>query len=301
MSAVRTILCPVDFSEASGRQVDLAAALARAYGARVVLFHSRETYVSPLADLPPGWVMPAAQIEAEVKAIASRLGERAADLRRAGVTVVERIVEGHPVAAILEAVRAESADLVVIATHGRRGFERMLLGSVTEKILRKAPCPVLTVPPAFAGAAVWPPAGGVVCGVDFSPSSRNALTHAATIARNARVPLTVVHVVEVAGEEDIPELAHFNVPEFRRAVMAEARERLDAVVRELGADPAPEAVLVGGKACRHVLDVAAKRHAGLVVVGATGKNVAERALLGSAASEIVRAATCPVLTVRGAG
>ena len=92
--------------------------------------------------------------------------------------------------------RTTLADLIVIGTHGRSGFERLMLGSVAEKVLRKAACPVLTVP-AHAPDAVPREAGSVrriLCPVDFSSSSEDALEYAlASLAQEAHARLTVLH------------------------------------------------------------------------------------------------------------
>ena len=89
------------------------------------------------------------------------------------------------------------ADLLVIGTHGRSGFERLVLGSVTEKVLRKASCPVLTVPKRLPDAVPVGPVlfKRILCPVDFSESSLHALSYAVSMAQEADGQLTVLHVV----------------------------------------------------------------------------------------------------------
>ena len=114
-----------------------------------------------------------------------------------------------------------------MGTHGRRGFKRLLLGSVTETVLREAPCPVLTVPSsaneASSEAVTFK---RILCPIDFSPSALQALGFALDLARQADGRVTLMHVVEWLAEEEPQALAHFNVPEYRRYLAADAGDRL---------------------------------------------------------------------------
>jgi nucleotide-binding universal stress UspA family protein len=152
MLAIRTILFPTDFSEPSRLAFDLACALARDYGAELVVAH----VVPPPLSLGSGGVpmVPAAADDADLRA---RLEAVRPDDSR--VAVRHKLAVGHPLAmnseaeGILAAAADEQADLIVMGTHGRGGLSRLLTGSVAEHVLRKAPCPVLTVkaPPAGSG------------------------------------------------------------------------------------------------------------------------------------------------------
>ena len=105
------------------------------------------------------------------------------------------VESGYPVRHILARAAALPADLVVMGTHGRSGFERLVLGSVTEKVLRKAPCPVMAVPPPAVTVGKLP-YGRLLCPVDFSDSSEAALRFACSIAEEADARLTIVHVFD---------------------------------------------------------------------------------------------------------
>ena len=103
-----------------------------------------------------------------------------------------------------------AADLVVMGTHGRSGFERLVLGSVTERVLRKSACPVLTVPKGIPDVATPPVLfNRIVCAVDFSDCSMHALNYAMSLAQEADAHLTVVHVIELPP--DVPREVHENV------------------------------------------------------------------------------------------
>ena len=137
--------------------------------------------------------------------------------------------EGNAVAGILEEAAHLRADLLVLGTHGRTGFNRLLLGSVSEKLVRAAPCPVLTVPVRATSA----PADTVLlkrllCPLDFSSSSTRALQYALSLAQETNGSLTVLHVIEWFPEEEPRAHAHFHVPEYRQHLTKDARERLHA-------------------------------------------------------------------------
>ena len=99
---------------------------------------------------------------------------------------------------LAQADRLQS-NLVVMGTHGRSGFERLFLGSTAEKVLRKARCPVMTVPPKApdAMASGLAPFKRIVCGIDFSKSSHVALDYAMSLAQENGAALAVVHVIEI--------------------------------------------------------------------------------------------------------
>lgn len=142
MSRFRTILVPIDFSEHSHAALELALELARASGARLHLLHAYEV---PLGVIPPyGVALPEALLAQVRDAAVQRVREVAETVRAAGVACETHVVHAPPVEAIDEAARSFGADLVVMGTRGLGGLKHVLLGSVAERTVRTAPCPVLT-------------------------------------------------------------------------------------------------------------------------------------------------------------
>ena len=140
---VRHILVPVDFSENTPSILDWAAHLAKQHGSRVTLLHA---YHLPVefqqlegAYLPPDFWQ---SVRAEAE---SSLRRYAADLERKEIRVEMAVCEGYAATVIVEEAAARHADLIVIGTHGRSGLKHLLLGSIAERVVQKAPCPVLTV------------------------------------------------------------------------------------------------------------------------------------------------------------
>jgi len=208
---------------------------------------------------------------------------------------------GDPQATIIDQALSKKADLIVMGTHGRRGFKRLLLGSVTEAVLREAPCPVLTVPPhAPAGVSQTVTFKRILCPIDFSPSALQALGFALDLARQADGRVTLLHVVEWLAEEEPRASAHFNVPEYRRYMVEDGQERLrNLVAEESRAWVEIDDVVVFGRTYREILRAAESKPADLIVMGAQGRGGIGLALFGSTTQQVVRGAMCPVLTVRG--
>jgi nucleotide-binding universal stress UspA family protein len=150
MLPIRTILHPTDFSDNSAYAFRLACSLARDYGARLVLLHVAEqpvvVPVDGVAALPP---------PLDRQLLLRELGCWQA--REPRVRVEHRVAEGEPATEIVQAAVETGSDVILMATHGRTGLGRLLLGSVAERVLRQAPCPVVTVK---APHPLAPPAKG---------------------------------------------------------------------------------------------------------------------------------------------
>jgi len=282
MLRIRHVLCPTDFSTFSERALRYGAVFAKWLGADATVLHVRHDK------------------GADREGLKDRLEEFAAPARAAAVDVKTELLEGDVVPAILAEARRHPDGLLVLGTHGHGGFENLVLGSVTEKVLRKSPIPVLTVPrdpEGSPGASL--PFATILCPVDFSTSSRAAVALAAGLASAADSSLVVAHVVRELPVTDAPETAHFNVPEYRRALEKEARGRLTEFVHGAAPGRAADLRILSGKPWRRILHLAHEVAADLVVMGVQGRSAADLLLFGSSAHHVVRAAPCPVLTVRG--
>lgn len=139
----KTILVPTDFSEGSDAAVSYAVELARALGAELVLLH---TYEIPMVGFPDGTLVATAELTTRVLNGAQKgLDDAKARLAASGVPIRALVKQGDTWRTILDTADELGAGLVVMGTHGRRGLPRALLGSVAEKVVRSAKCPVLTV------------------------------------------------------------------------------------------------------------------------------------------------------------
>jgi len=301
---IHHILCPIDFSEGSRRALDHAVTLARRYRARVSVVHvyPLSIPVYGVAYTGPEGLQPVMLTELDRQQLLSRLDAEVVEDRAATHLTIETVLDeaANVPEAIVSRARTTSADLIVIGTHGRSGFERLMLGSVAEKVLRKAACPVLTVP-AHAPDAVPREADSIrriLCPVDFSSSSEGALEYAAALAQEAHASLTVLHVLEL-----LPDLAEYadavGFTDYRHARFQEARTQLSHTVKATVRETckADELVLVG-RAYAEILRVAGDQAADLIAMGVRGRGTTDLMFFGSTTNHVVRAARCPVLTIK---
>jgi nucleotide-binding universal stress UspA family protein len=286
---VRRILCPTDFSETSAHAVEQAAAIAGYYKASILALHVYQ----PI----DAWV--------NAESVDGLLEQTAAvfeGVTKAGVKLDVAVDVGSPVHHILNRAANLPADLIVMGTHGASGFEHLVLGSITEKVLRKAPCPVLTVPPRLRSQSRLP-FQRLLCATDFSDTSASAVRFALSLARESGACLTLLHVLEWPWHEppqprieELPPEQGFALAMFRRDAETRARQQLELLV------PQPRSRVridvVSGTPYEQVLAIADRDKSDLIVLGVGRRSALNLTLLGSTANHVVRAAACPVLTLR---
>lgn len=300
MVEFKHILCPTDLSESSRPALAYAAAFTVWYGAKLSILHVVPTFDA--IQVPPGALGESVQVvypstREEVVGVLQRQAESMGAAAVGPYLVAEA---GDPIATIVDQALTIPSDLIVMGTHGRSGFNRLLFGSVTEQILQRAPCPVLTVPPHAHGAPGDVTFKRIVCAMDFSPASLQALGFALDLGRQANGKVTVLHSIEWLADEEPRVHTHFNVAEYRTYLIDDAKKRLDLLVAgEERTWCEIENVVTVGRAYREILRAAADRKADLIVMGAQGRGGLGLALIGSATHQVVRSAECPVLTVRG--
>ncbi|HEY1304277.1 MAG TPA: universal stress protein [Vicinamibacterales bacterium] len=305
MIDIRRILCPVDFSDCSRRALDHAVAIAKWYESTLTLLHvcapvpiSAYATVAPM--MPPTLV--SGQNQNEVLEALKRFPTTADGT---GVPLEFALGEGDAAGEIVSTAAAGTSDLIVMGTHGRSGFERLMLGSVTEKVLRKAGSPVLTVPPRAADVASPPPATfkRILCALDFSDCSMRALDYAMSLAQESNSTLTVLHVIEPlpAAAIDGHEVAagDYTITDYLAAAEEEGRAHLARTipprVREFCQ---VETVQCVGTPYREILRVAEEEASDAIVIGVHGRGAVDLFFFGSTAQQVVRQAACPVLTMR---
>ena len=301
MTHIRRILCPVDFSEYSRQALDFAVAIARWYEARITVLYVRAFSMPVLMTGP--------FIGTEVFGAEPLTDRERADVKRhltdfvasdvaAGAPIDIDVDQGYSVSAcIVSQARALDADLITMGTHGRSGLDHALIGSVAEKVLRKAPCPVLTVPP-LTHEAVPTALERIVCAVDFSKRSASELEYAVSIGERAGARLTVLHVIDLPPE--VPQLRLGGLAEYRAARFEQARGWMaELVTPALHARCPIDELLLVGTPSREIVRTAAEQHADLVIMGVQGRGALDVMFFGSTTNHVIQRATCPVLTVRG--
>lgn len=303
MRHITNVLSAIDFSDESAHALDHAIVLAQWYGARINGVH---VYTPRPIGVGDGGALvflgDSALADDDRQMFQKRLEEFLEPVRAAGVPVCAQVFVGRPTDCIVSAAKRSGADLIVLGTHGASGFERLILGSVAERVLRTATCPVLTVPPRARKTSNLP-FKRILCPVDFSAPSHAGVELAVSIASEGDADVTFLHVLEPGIDAEshltLRMTQPITVPEYDREREAQASELLALLV---GGDVAewcrPSTRICRGKAYREILGVAAEDSADLIVMGVHGRNPVDIALFGSTTNQVVRTATCPVLTVR---
>lgn len=281
---LKNILLPTDFSHASKNAVPYAVAFARWFGAKLTLAHVVPT--EPILGAPmepvPLQVDPLWNIAH--RELANFLPE---DVRK-DITHDTILRRGELWTAISDVVHKQSIDLIVVGTHGRQGFRKVILGSAAEKIYRRVSCPVLTVGPiADLGKSEWK-LKRILFPTDFSDGSLHALPYALSLAEENEATLTLIHMIPLVPWQYKDALEETMKKRLEALAPAEAWCKFEFVV---GFDFPVEAIL----------DLARSKHADLIVMGVRKPAAAALSshLPWSIGSHIVSSAPCPVLTVRG--
>lgn len=294
MTLVRRVLHPTDLSVAARAAWEEAQRLAGLFQAEVVLLHVvRPTPLGPETYLPPALVQEL--LDTTYREARTALEAMREAPRDPGLEVSARVEQGPVATRILEVARDENADLVVMGTHGRTGLGRVMLGSVADRVVRSAACPVVTVP---AGAD---PAGGrparlarLCYATDFSPLAQAAWPWALAVAEASGAEVDLVHVTPPPS----PDFPAGLVGRMARLLHEQGQAEAEDFVRGC---PLPEArvhvLIERGAPSEQVLAVARSRAADLIVMGTHGWSPLRRWMLGAVAHHVIQAAPCPVLTV----
>ncbi|MGH7541174.1 MAG: universal stress protein [Gemmatimonadota bacterium] len=290
MLEIRKILFPTDFSDRAGAALPHAIRLAELHEAELHLLHVLVLH-GPSAvegmEVFPGEEEAREALEGAVR----KAGEGSV------VHSMTRSIAAAP--AILDYAHERGIDLIVMGSHGRRGLRRLLLGSVTEEVLRASGCPVLTVHGPKEGA-VSTAVTRILVPVDFSKRSSLAIDYGVELAETYGAKLHLLHVVELPTYPDfyVPvSMSGIDIP----AVRQQSAERL----KELALGPAArvdiETSVSVGRTVVEIVDTAESGGYDLIVMPSHGYSGIERALLGSVAEGVLRRAPCPVLIVKAEG
>lgn len=292
MSSIQQVLCAVDFSEPSIEALRYAVSVARRTGATVHAVHAWQLPVVPLAD---GGVVLGIDMTDRIRADLDRaIRELVAKHRAPEAPIEAHLVMGDPAATVIGEAKRLGCDTIVIGTHGRSGLPRAILGSVAERVVRTAPTRVFVVPPRLEGHESFAdrPVRTILCAVDFSRTSEEALREAVELAETSDARVHVVHCWELAA------FAHPN-SELAVSHERQLRQDLEGLVHRYAARKAPLVpVIRRGIHYVEIVELAREVSADLVVIGTEGKTGLAHLFLGSVAERVVRSSPVPVLTVR---
>ena len=294
MLRIERILCPVDFSESSARAYDSAQSLARHYQAKLFLQHVVDSALPSYAYYADAVYI----IEFFQKirdGARKQLQDFARSRTRSRVQPECFVHEGGVTESILSFAAAQKVDLIVMGPHGHKGFDRVTLGSVAGKVLRKAPCPVLLSRKTGQGVAA--PEGGqdsvhlqrVIFCTDFSDPARRALEYALSVAAEYDAEITLLHVLEGVQRLD-------NIQE----AIATATKQIDKLVPAQEREAAKIKTMVRiGRGYEQIIQFASDIQANLVIMAVRARSALDLAVFGSTTYRTIQLGSCSVLAVHG--
>jgi nucleotide-binding universal stress UspA family protein len=306
MSDIHEILVAVDFSEGSKAALAHAAFMAQRVGAHLHVVHvwGGPEFVAPDESSTDVAV---SSFSRALEAQATRELEKFVnEAKGRGIAIEHSFVEsGIASSTIVAVAKRDKYDLIVLGTHGRTGVAHTLLGSVAERVVRQAHCPVVTVREQTAKRT--PAIRRILSPVDYSQGSRRALDYASTIAHAFRAELDVVHVWDRPSyvAEDVVVHAPDATQRSLGDLIRENAERqmndflasLSSVAKEEGTRQFPPHRLLSGEPASTLIGELDKGEYDLVVLGTHGRTGLKRFLLGSIAEKLVRYSPVPVVTV----
>jgi len=283
------LLFPTDGSDGAAAVFDHVLDVAEAHDATVHVLNVADTTRESVTQVQGRVVDALEQAGAEtVREAATRASDR-------GVPTVTEVLQGEPYRTIVDYAETYDVDLVIMPTHGRRGLERFLLGSTTERVVRRSEAPVLTIRP-DDDVTVRYPYRRILVPTDGSDPASAALDVGLGVADAASAAVHLLSVVDVTslGVDVRADLQTAALEESAHEIVDRAAERATAA----GFEPTT-AVEFGGSVTRVIRSYVTANDVDLVVVGTHGRTGFDRYVLGSVAEGLVRTAPVPVLTVRG--
>jgi nucleotide-binding universal stress UspA family protein len=294
MLEIELILCPVDFSEFSIRAYHYALSLAEHYRAKLVAQHIVELSRYPYADYVASTGDYAEFCRALREGGKERLREFVKKHTHNEIQPELVVHEGAAPDCILSLAQARKTDLIVMGTHGRRGYDRLVLGSVTNRVMRKTPCPVLAICKAPHDASATGEGrhdvhhlNRILFCTDFSENSELALNYAISATTEYDAELTLLHVLE-----EVPS------PVTTEEAVATAAKQLDKLIPERVRKTLKTKTAVRiGKPYQQIIQLVLETKIDTVVMGVRGRGALDLAVFGSTTYRVLQLGTCPVLAV----
>jgi nucleotide-binding universal stress UspA family protein len=294
---LKNILVPIDFSDFSDKALEYALQLAENFGSNLTILHAIVLFQDDVGEEErvqeyEEW------IKRREQKIHSQMKKNLEKAKIKNLKVKSVILRGINAAdTILEYLDNHPFDLIVMGTHGRTGLKHFLLGSISEKVVRLSPIPVLTIHRSLTEFKL----NKILVPIDFSIPSKDAADEAIVFSSFYEAVLEFIHVIE----QDIHPSFYASGIESIFEIDKGLQRRVIENLQEFMADQLPPHIRTNflvreGKAHREIVDYAKENEIDLIVIATQGLTGLDYALLGSTTEKVVRWATCPVLTVKRA-
>jgi nucleotide-binding universal stress UspA family protein len=295
---LQRILCATDLSDISHQAIAHGITLAHEFEARLIVCHC--IHLPAPSIYGEAYLAPEEHLNRDMDFAHKRIAEL---MEGHAVDWEPRVLVGHAAEEITRVAKDETVDITLAATQGRRVLKRMLLGSVTERLMRTLPCPLLVIPAADGGASQGMPQADlrfkrILVGCDFSPDADLAFQHALSMAQEFQAELHLMHVIETPlyTETLKPVFAH------RPASTVMIRDFLQSKIEGLVPEEArhwcqPVTVLEEGQPYIQLLRYAEDHEIDLIVLGVRGHGLIDTMFVGSTTDRVLRRSNCPVLSV----
>jgi nucleotide-binding universal stress UspA family protein len=268
MSTMPTVLCPVDFSDASRGALRYSAAIADHFKAKVVLLAVEDPLLTEALDLGTGIVWDPEETRKELGKFAAKVFGPSPP---AALSVQYEVAVGKPAEEILRVSRVTASDLIVMSTHGLTGMRKLFFGSTTERVLRETTVPVLATPPADPGPFDLADARllfrRMIVPVDLSKGSVHQVQVARAVSEALNLPFIALHVVEPVRS---PLIAKLHLPNLELERRTRAEDALEQILATVPRKLAPESLVAFGDPAEEIAKCARDRQAGLIVIGLHG-------------------------------
>jgi nucleotide-binding universal stress UspA family protein len=293
----KNILCATDFSDFSNHTVNFGVALAKEFEARLFICHVID--LSSVAIYGEFQLDPVGQQNRIMEDANAQLEQLTGDQP---VPWEPLISVGKPADEISRVVEEKSIDLVITATRGRSGFKRLILGSVTERLIRTLSCPLLVVRSPehdFVNTAAQEVRlQKILVGCDFSPDSGRAFDHGLSLAQEFQAELHLAHVIEppiqpnLLKEETL--VSGENQEDYHNLLIKKLK---DMVPEEAANWCTPQTSILEGQPYEELVKYADTRDIDMIVLGVRGHGLVKTLFLGSTTDRVIRNSPCPVLSV----
>lgn len=288
---ITKILVPVDFSEFSRRALTYAIYLARESAAHITLLHAVVLHYEE-ADEMQHLKNFEKVVELQEKRLQAELARHHIDTDQHGIIFDSRIIRGVSAPdVILEFISQNDYDVVVMGTHGRTGVKKWLYGSVTEKVVRHSPVPVLTIHNLWKKFIIE----SILVPVDFSEYSKKAIEAAKELAKQFDARLTFLHVIS----QEVHPAYYATSYDSLFIIDRQLRERSLRNLKEFVGSGVTDAgfEIKEGQPYKEIVGYAEEMGCDLIVMATRGLTGLEHLLIGSTSERVVRMAKCPVLTL----